>query len=113
MFAVALELSDFCRLYAVLAAVFAIRALLGDKTFASWVCAFVVVGHVTILSLWAARWAAASFSFQVLQNRLQFGRQLGSADKNLDHRVLSLSVVHDDGGQVGGMIDPETAVVFR
>jgi hypothetical protein len=49
MFAVALELSDFRRLYAVLAAVFAMRALFGDETLASRVCAFVDVGHVTIL----------------------------------------------------------------
>lgn len=49
MFAVALELSDFCRLYAMLTAVFAIRALFGDETLASWVCAFVGVGHVTLL----------------------------------------------------------------
>ena len=49
MFAVALELSDFCRLDAMLAAVFAIRALFGDETLASRVCAFVRVGHVTIL----------------------------------------------------------------
>jgi hypothetical protein len=49
MFAVALELSDFCRLYAVLAAVFAIRTHFGDETLARWVCAFVGVGHVTIL----------------------------------------------------------------
>jgi hypothetical protein len=49
MFAVALELSDFCRLNAMLAAVFAIRALFGDETRASRVCAFVGVGYVTIL----------------------------------------------------------------
>ena len=51
MFTVALELSDFCRLHAMLAAVFAIRALLGDETLAGGVCAFVGVGHVTILHL--------------------------------------------------------------
>jgi hypothetical protein len=51
MLAVALELRDLCRLYAMLAAVFAVRALFGDETLAGWVCAFVGVGHVTILHL--------------------------------------------------------------
>jgi hypothetical protein len=49
MFAVALELGHVCGLFAMLAAVFAIRAVFGDETLASGVCAFVGVGHVTVL----------------------------------------------------------------
>src|ERR1700730_18222292 len=81
MFAVALELSDFCRLYAVLAAVFAIRALFGDETLASRVGAFVGVGHVTILRFGPLARRAAYLVLILpaeLRNRLQFGRQLGS-----------------------------------